>query len=264
MTEAIFIVFASPIFALVLGLLIGSFLNVVVVRLPQKKSIVFPPSQCTSCKAKIRWWDNIPVVSYIFLLGKCRNCRKKISFRYPVIELLTGLLFLTARIRFGWSPLLFIHDWPFLALLVAITFIDLEHRIIPDSLSLGGLVLGLTTSWFVPSFGLSSALIGAGVGFGVFYLLAWGYEKYSGVMGLGGGDIKLLAMLGSFVGLGGVYATILIASVFGSLIGIGWGLVTGKKGLMKVSIPFGPFLVFGALYYYFLGEIYWFQFTNPI
>jgi leader peptidase (prepilin peptidase)/N-methyltransferase len=180
-----------------------------------------------------------------------------------VIELLTALLFLATTIKFGFSYLLFIRDWPFVAMLIAITFIDLEHRIIPDEISLGGLVLGLLTSWLTPGFGIYPALIGAGFGFCFFYALAWIYLQLTGRSGLGGGDIKLLAMLGSFIGSGGVFATIFISSVFGSVVGIGWGMVKGRKHVMTLAIPYGPFLVVGALYYYLMGDILWFRFTIP-
>ncbi|HAR41578.1 MAG TPA: prepilin peptidase [Bdellovibrionales bacterium] len=244
------------------GLLIGSFVNVLVVRLPHDLSVVRPRSRCPECEALIHWYDNIPVLSFLLLRGKCRNCGKPISARYPVIELLTMLLFLAAHVRFGWSPLLFVRDWPFLAILVAITFIDLEHRIIPDVLSLGGMALGLLTSFLMPSGFWVVSISGAALGFGSFYLLAWVYEKFTGRMGMGGGDIKLLGMLGAFLGPQGVIASILISSVLGSLVGIGWALAKGEKEIMKTSIPYGPFLVIGGLYYYLLGDILWFQFMT--
>src|SRR4051812_41804093 len=120
--------------SILFGLVTGSFLNVLIVRLPEKLSVVKPGSRCPNCRKPIAWYDNIPVLSYLILGGKCRFCEKKISLRYPVIELLTALLFVAARVHSGWSPLLILRDWPFLAMLVAIAFIDLEHRIIPDVL----------------------------------------------------------------------------------------------------------------------------------
>jgi len=245
------------------GLLIGSFVNVLVARLPHDVSIIRPRSRCPECQAMIHWYDNIPVFSYIFLRGHCRHCGKTISVRYPIIELLTMLLFIAAYVRFGWSTLLIIRDWPFLAALVAITFIDLEHRIIPDVLSLGGIALGLVTSFFMPSGFWVVAISGAALGFGSFFLLAWAYEKVTGRIGMGGGDIKLLGMLGAFLGPQGVIASILISSILGSLVGIGWALARREKDIMKISIPYGPFLVIGGLYYYLLGDILWFQFMTP-
>jgi leader peptidase (prepilin peptidase)/N-methyltransferase len=248
----------------VLGLLIGSFLNVVVARVPRGLSIVRPASQCPGCGQSIRWYDNFPVLSYLFLKGKCRTCKEPISIRYPVIEILTSIMFIAVQLRLGISWHLLFRDWPFVAILLAITFIDLEHGIIPDVLSLGGLILGLATCWMVDTPGWLNSWLGAGIGFSAFYALAWIYYKISGRAGLGGGDIKLLAMLGAFVGPYGVLTTVLISSVFGSLVGIGWALATQKKGLMKMSIPYGPFLVLGALYYYLLGDTLWFQFTIPM
>ena len=126
------------------------------------------------------------------------------------------------------------------------------------------MVLGLATSWLTPGFGLTTGLIGAAFGFSIFYGLAWAYLRFTGRSGLGGGDIKLLAMIGAFSGAGGVFATIFISSIFGSLVGIGWGMAQGRKKVMSVAIPYGPFLVVGALYYYLLGDILWFRFTTPI
>ncbi len=254
----------------VFGALIGSFTNVIVARLPRGQSIVRPASHCPNCTKPVLKRDNVPILSYLWLRGRCRHCREPISPRYPVIEFLGGLLFLAAELKFGWSPLLVARDWPFITLLLAVTFIDLEHRIIPDSLSLGGLALGLVTCWFVPDLGWAQGFAGAAIGFGLFYLLAWGYRSFAGRSGLGGGDIKLLAMLGAFLGPAGVFATIMISSILGSIVGIAWGLVARRassegqeSNLMGLAIPYGPFLVIGGLYYYFLGDVLWFQFMIP-
>ncbi len=251
-------------FIFALGLIFGSFANVLIVRLPKKKSVIKPGSQCPLCHHKLSWRENIPVFSFFLLKGKCRSCKKKINLRYPMVEILTSVLFLAVYQKNGFEALLFIRDLPFVVLLVAITFIDLEHRIIPDSLSLGGLVLGLVTSWFVEDLGTLNALYGAGLGFLVFYGLAWIYEKMTGKMGLGGGDIKLLAMLGSFLGPLGVVQILFISSVTGSLVGICLGIIQKEKNIMKTSIPYGPFLVIGALFYYLLGYRIWFPFMTPI
>jgi leader peptidase (prepilin peptidase)/N-methyltransferase len=237
----------------VFGLIVGSFLNVVIVRLPKNKSVVKPRSQCVNCRYKIPWYDNIPVVSYAFLLGRCRKCKRKISIRYPIVEVITALLFVAAQTRFGWSLLLFVRDLPFLAILVGVTFIDLEHRIIPDELSIGGLVLGLATAYWVPELGLMSSVVGSAIGFAIFYILAWLYLNMKGQSGMGGGDIKLLAMIGAYVGPSGVVTTILVSSILGSIVGILWAVLQKEKNLMKVAIPYGPFLVIGSLTYYLLG-----------
>ncbi len=249
---------------IVFGLIVGSFLNVLVARLPKKKDMVFARSRCPSCEKRIAWYDNFPVLSFLILRGKCRHCRSRISIRYPVIELLTALLFLAAKTRFGWHWLLLARDWPFLAALVAITFIDLEHRTIPDRISLPGIVFGLATSFFIPGLGLIQALLGAALGFGFFYTVAWLYQARSGQSGLGGGDIKLLAMIGAFVGPLGVFTTVLVSSITGSVTGLIWARLQGKNDLLKASIPFGPFLVVGCLYYYLLGDLVWLPFTDQM
>lgn len=246
-------------FVITFGLLIGSFMNVVVARLPHDQSVVRPRSRCPGCGNAIAWYDNIPVLSYLWLRGRCRGCRKSISLRYPVIELLTAMLFMSVFARFGLTLLLPVRDWPFVAMLVAITFIDLEHRIIPDELSLGGLVLGLLTAYWVPGLGLMASVLGAIVGYGFFWLLSWGYFKAKGRMGLGGGDVKLLAMLGAFLGPMAVFHIILISSLLGSVIGLSYAGILKSRGqsdsLMGVAIPFGPFLVLAALYVYLLGDV---------
>lgn len=238
-----------------IGLVVGSFVNVLVARVPKRKSVVRPGSHCPQCKKPIRWYDNIPVASFLLLRGRCRSCKKPISPRYVVIELLTAVLFLAMCVTFGLSPALFLRDWPFAALLVAITFIDLEHRIIPDRLSLTGIAFGILTSWLVPGFGFVPAIAGAALGFGIFYGFAWIYQAITGRAGMGGGDIKLLAMLGAFVGPTGVFTTILVSSLVGSVVGIAWALLARKKNVLLTSIPYGPFLVIGGLYYYLLGHL---------
>lgn len=247
----------TNIISLAFGLVIGSFINVVVIRLPHRRSLVHPGSRCPGCDKPIAWWDNIPVLSYVLLRGRCRRCKTKISIRYPLIELMTGLLFLAANVRLGFDLTLVVRGWPWLASLVAIAFIDLEHRIIPDPLSLGGLAWGLLTAWLDPRVGLLSAALGAALGFGFFYSIAWIYLRLTGRSGLGGGDIKLLAMFGAFLGPMGVLTSVVISSIFGSLVGVGWGLARKNRagGLMAFAIPYGPFLVVGALYYYLFGGL---------
>ncbi len=250
-------------FTITLGLLIGSFLNVVVVRLPQDLSLSTPRSHCPKCKTQIAWYENIPVLSYLALRGKCRSCKNPISVRYPIIEVLTALLFVAVYFRTGWGPALWFRDWPFVASLVAMTFIDLELRILPDKLTLPGLVLGLLTAPLAPELGIVNSVIGAVVGFSFFYGLAWLYATLRKIDGLGGGDIKLLAMLGAFIGPLGVFYTVFISSVLGSVVGI---LVSKKGDLMQTAIPFGPFLIVGALVYYLIWDIViqWLPFMNLI
>lgn len=252
------------LFVAALGLMVGSFLNVVIYRLPRGESVVRPRSRCPSCRAKIRWFQNIPVLSYLALRGRCASCGARILLIYPVVELLTAFAFLIAVQRFGVEPIVFIRDIPFLCLLIAITFIDLEHRIIPDALSLGGLAWGLVTSWAAPGFSALDSIMGAGLGFGFFFGFAWLYERITGRSGLGGGDVKFIAMLGAFLGPGGVLFTMLASSVIGSVVGIAVGLASREANLMRTSIPYGPFLALGALIYAFIGEELWRLFTIPI
>lgn len=237
--------------SIIYGLIVGSFLNVLILRLPEKKSLLYPRSHCLSCLRTLHYWQNIPILSYLFLRGKCFFCKASISLQYPFIEALTALLFFAVQLRFGWNSALFFRNWPFVSLLIAIIFIDLKHRIIPDTLSLGGLTLGLCTSWMQGVTPLVS-LLGACFGFFIFYVLSELYERFTGRCGLGGGDIKFLAMLGAFLGPEGVFITILVSSVLGSIVGVIWGLSLGQKNLMKFSIPYGPFLGIGAFYCYLL------------
>lgn len=243
----------------ILGLLVGSFLNVVIARLPHGESVVRPRSRCPSCKSAIAWYDNVPVLSYLVLRGRCRGCSQKISLRYPVVELLCAALFLAVYSKFPASWLMVAREWPFVAILLAITFIDLDLRIIPDELSLGGLVLGLATAAWVPGLGFWPAVVGAFLGYGVFFLMSWGYYKWKGKIGLGGGDVKLLAMLGAFLGPVAVFHVVMISSLAGSVVGLSYAFLLQRRGqadtMMGVAIPFGPFLVIGALYVYLLGDV---------
>lgn len=239
------------IFAFVLGAVVGSFLNVCIYRLPAGKSIVSPPSACPGCGNRIRWYDNVPIVSWFLLRGRCRHCRAPIAWRYPLVEALNGLLTLLLFHKFG-PTFAFLALFVFCSSLVAITFIDLDHQIIPDEISLPGIVLGFVCSFFLPWTGWLTSLLGILLGGGSLFLVAWGYEKLTGKEGMGGGDIKLLAMMGAFLGWRSVPFIIFAASLVGSVIGIAAMLIQKKDG--KLAIPFGPFLAFGALLYIFYGR----------
>src|SRR5262249_42880208 len=243
----------------VIGAVVGSFLNVCIVRLPARESIAHPPSRCPACKAPIAFYDNIPLLSYLILRGRCRACAAPISPRYFIVEFLTGLFAVALFFRFGLAPSLFIYAI-FAAALVVISFIDLDIQIIPDVISLPGIVLGLLAS-FVPAARIDhlslppsplDSLLGVLVGGGVLYLVAWLYELVTRTEGMGGGDIKLLAMMGAFLGWPGVPLALFFASLAGALIGIVLMVSTGKG--MKLRIPFGPFLCLGALAYLFFGR----------
>jgi leader peptidase (prepilin peptidase)/N-methyltransferase len=247
------------VFAFLFGLAVGSFLNVCIYRIPLKKSIVSPPSSCPQCESRIRFYDNIPVLSYLLLLGRCRQCRARISLRYPLVELIVGLLSAALFLALGPSlPYLFL--FLFTAALVAIAFIDLDHKIIPDVISLPGILVGLIFSFF-PSAGLSpvDALIGAVGGAAFLLLVGVAFEKVTGREGMGGGDVKLLAMIGAWMGWKALPFILLLSSFTGAVIG-GLSLAVSRQG-MRSRIPFGPFLALGALLFLFFGDaiVLWFN-----
>lgn len=237
--------------AFIFGVCIGSFLNVCIFRLPAGKSIVHPPSSCPGCNAAIRFYDNIPVLSWFILRGQCRNCHTPIAFRYVMVELLGGFMAVCVYLRFGPSVQGIIY-FSFIAALLVITFIDIDYHIIPDVISLPGILLGFAASFFIPTLNWMDSLIGIMAGGGSLYAVAWGYERISGKEGMGGGDIKLLAMIGAFIGWQGVLLTIFMGSAIGTLVGLIDMRV--KKKDMKMRIPFGPFLALGAIIHLFLGN----------
>jgi leader peptidase (prepilin peptidase)/N-methyltransferase len=245
------------IFAFIFGAVVGSFLNVCICRLPQGASIVSPPSHCPSCDYRIRFYDNIPLVSWLLLRGRCRACRAPISPQYPLVELITALLTLFLFVRFG-PTFPFVVLFLFCTSMVVITFIDLEHYIIPDVISLSGIVVGFACSFFLPGLGWINSLLGILAGGGSLYLVAALYQKFTGKEGMGGGDIKLLAMMGAFFGWRAVFFIIFISSLVGSVIGIAVMLVQKKDA--KLAIPFGPFLALGAILYIFFGRqvLHWY------
>lgn len=234
---------------LVFGLMVGSFANVCISRLPQKQSVVFPASHCPKCNKPIHVTDNIPLISYALLGGKCRNCKEKISIIYPAIELATGLLMAAVFYRFGftWECLIYAIVVP---VLVIITMIDIEHQIIPDVLTLPGIPLCLAAGTYLNGFW--DSLIGLLVGGGLFYLLAVGYLKTRGKEGMGGGDIKYIAAAGALVGWEQVLFIIFIGALTGGIFG---GIGMGVKKLDFLSrIPFGPFLALATLISIFYGQ----------
>jgi leader peptidase (prepilin peptidase)/N-methyltransferase len=245
------------IFAFLFGAVVGSFLNVCICRLPEGRSVVFPPSSCPSCGTGIRWYDNIPVVSYLVLRGRCRSCNASISWRYPLVEALNGLLTLALFFRFGPS-LTFLVLFLFCSALVAITFIDFDHQIIPDVISLPGIVVGFAFSFFLPWLGWRSSLIGIVAGGGIIWLIIELYYRLRKEEGMGGGDVKLLAMIGAFLGWRAILFTLFAASLVGSVVGVSLMFLQKKDG--KLAIPFGPYLALGAVLYIFYGKqiIYWY------
>ncbi|QEM70161.1 prepilin peptidase [Geobacter sp. FeAm09] len=238
-------------FVCAFGLVIGSFLNVCISRLPRHESVVFPPSHCPLCQYRIRWFDNIPLLSYLLLRGRCRGCGAHISLQYPLVELLNGLLTLALFWRFGLS-LSFVVLLLFCSALVVITFIDMEHQIIPDEISLPGIVIGFIFSFFLPWQTWLGSLAGILLGGGSLLLVASCYQWLTGKEGMGGGDIKLLAMMGAFLGWKAVPFIIFASSLVGSVVGITIMLIQRKDS--KLAIPFGPYLAFGAVLYIFYGR----------
>ena len=234
----------------VFGLCIGSFLNVCIYRLPVSKSIVHPRSMCTNCGTLIRFYDNIPVFSYLWLKGRCRHCQEKIPLRYPIIELLAGFFALATFLKFGLTIESLLY-FAFIASLLVVTFIDLDHRIIPDVITLPGIPLCFAAGFALPAITYKEALLGILAGGGSLFLVAWTYNLITKKEGMGGGDIKLLAMMGAIVGWKGILFTIFTASLIGTLAGLAV-MLQSHKG-MKLAVPFGPFLSIGSITYIFFG-----------
>jgi leader peptidase (prepilin peptidase)/N-methyltransferase len=233
-----------------LGLAVGSFLNVCIHRLPRGESLNSPPSRCPHCDYRLRWSDNIPLVSYAFLGGRCRQCRARISVRYPIVELVTMALFVAHGAVFGWTPLL-VPRLVFACAMVVLFAIDLEHHLLPNVITLPGIAVGLIASAVLPP-GIVDALIGVLIGGGVLWLIGEAYFRYSGQEGMGGGDVKMLAMIGAFLGWKLVLVTLVLSSVLGSVIGL--MVIAARKGGMKYALPYGTFLALGALVASLAGE----------
>jgi len=254
--------FLTGIFLFIAGAMTGSFLNVCIVRLPLEKSIVFPGSHCVACRTPIQWYDNIPLISWLVLGGRCRACKIRISFRYWLVELLTGITFFLFYRYYGIQPVL----WPYLVMVsgfIVATFVDFEYRIIPDEVSIGGMIAGLVFSLIIPQLhGTHSPFLG--VGWSLLGILVGGGSIYlMGVIGdfvfkketMGGGDVKLMGMVGAFMGWKLALLTFFLAPFFGA----GFGIVE-KIRTKDSTIAYGPFLIMGALASLFWGDkiIYFF------
>jgi leader peptidase (prepilin peptidase)/N-methyltransferase len=231
----------------VFGLLLGSFLNVCSLRWPVDESVVRPRSHCPGCGAPIAWYDNVPVLSWIILRGRCRGCGEGISIQYPLVELVTGLI---------WGGLVFLHgfEWEalrgavFLTILLGIAVSDARFYIIPDEFSVGGAICGLALSFFAPSITVVQSLTGAALGFGLLWIVAWAGDMAFKKEAMGGGDIKMMAMIGAFLGIQGVLLTIFLASFLGAAI---FGPISIRTGKL---VPFGIFLAAGAALAYGWGD----------
>jgi leader peptidase (prepilin peptidase)/N-methyltransferase len=249
------------IFIFIFGAVIGSFLNVCIYRIPQGLSIVRPSSRCPSCGTPIKVYDNIPIISYMLLTGKCRACGAKLSIRYPLVEFLNAALYVVLLNRVGLDfPWVLAVYCIFVSSLIVIFFIDLDHQIIPDSITLPGIPLAVALgSTILPDpfsrnelLGVRASIIGFLAGGGSFYLIAVIGKAVLKKDAMGGGDIKMMAMIGGLLGWKGVLLTTFFGSLFGSLIGISLIMLKGKE--WGARIPFGPYLVAGALISLFWGQ----------
>jgi leader peptidase (prepilin peptidase)/N-methyltransferase len=225
------------------GLCIGSFLNVCAYRLPLGKSIVYPGSRCTSCGRELSWFDNLPVLSWVALRGRCRTCKQSVSWMYPAVEIVTALVFFVTYLTYGLT-LLGVVRVVFACAMIVLFVTDLQHKILPNVITLPGVVLGFVVSFFLPP-GWTSSLIGLIVGGGFLLAIAEAYHRIRGQEGLGMGDVKLLAMIGAFLGWKLVLLTLVFASFTGSL--AGGLLIASGRGSMKYELPFGTFLAVGAV-----------------
>jgi len=235
---------AAALFLGVMGLIVGSFLNVCIYRLPRRQSLNWPGSRCTSCERALSWYENIPFVSWIVLRGRCRTCGAGISVMYPLVELVTGALFVAGYAIYGWTPLLAVR-LAFACAMVVLFAVDLRHHILPNVITVPGIVIGLLVSLFLPEPGWRSSLIGLIAGGGVLFAIAEAYYRFRGVEGLGMGDVKMLSMIGAFLGWELMLVTLILASFAGSIIGV--GVIAMGRGGMKAALPFGTFLAVGAL-----------------
>lgn len=247
MTAPVFLIFSA-----VFGAIVGSFLNVVILRLPDdRQSIVYPASHCPRCSSPLHWYENIPIISYLLLRGRCSHCQERISLQYPLVELMMAVLAAALMYKFQLSVAAAGY-FLFCAALLVIIVIDIHHQIIPDVISLPGIILGVVFSFVSPTVTWQSSLIGVLVGGGILYAVAFFYYLLRKVDGLGGGDIKLLAMIGAWLGWQSLPFVIFASSFSGSVVGL-IAMFYQKKG-GQTRIPFGPFLSLAALIYTFYSE----------
>ena len=226
------------------GAIFGSFLNVLIYRLPRGQSVVSPPSSCPHCGGRIRPWENVPILSYLALRGRCAHCGARIPLRYPLVELLAGVIPVVLYARHGFGPE-FALFWPLSCALIVMSFIDLDLRIIPDRMTLPGIVVGLVAAPLMGVTTITGSLLGAVAGGGALYLIALLGDAAFGKESMGGGDIKLAAMLGAFLGWQAVLLLLFVAFLTGAVAGIILVAVRGKD--CDRAIPFGPFIAFGAV-----------------
>jgi leader peptidase (prepilin peptidase)/N-methyltransferase len=234
----------APLAVGLIGLMIGSFLNVCIYRIPRNLSIVWPRSRCTACGHELSWYENLPVVSYVVLRGRCRSCGAPFSVMYPLVELTTAAVFEVGYWWYGLTPLLGVRLL-FACAMIVLFVVDLQHKILPNEITLPGVVVGLVLSGVTGEPGWISSLIGIAVGAGTLFAIAEAYYRVRGEEGLGMGDVKMLAMIGAFLGWKMVLLTLVLSSISGSIVGVAILLV--KKESLKYALPFGTFLAIGAL-----------------
>jgi leader peptidase (prepilin peptidase) / N-methyltransferase len=225
------------------GLVIGSFLNVCIGRLPRGESVVSPPSRCPNCHTSIHWYDNIPVLSYLMLRGRCRACGTSISARYPATEALTAVAFVLQGVWFHADPAVLASRIVFTALLIVLFGTDLETQRLPNVVTYPGIVLGLMFSAFVPP-GFIACVIGALAGAGILWFIRWGWRRVTGVDGMGLGDVKMIAMIGAFLGWHQIGVVLFLSSLTGAILGMMLAWLRNKS--MKTRLPFGTFLAVAA------------------
>ncbi len=261
------------IFVFIVGACVGSFLNVCIYRIPREESIVFPGSHCPKCGKAIKWYDNLPILSWLLLRAKCRNCGQSISARYALVETLVAVLFTLVWMQYGPQALTPVF-WLVIAGLVVATFIDFEHYIIPDRISLGGIAVGLLLSFFVPELhaltnpvfqldglqGLASSAIGVAAGSGSLWMVAVVGKMIFKKDAMGLGDVKLLGAIGAFMGWRSVIFTIVISSFLGSIVGVTLIAIGNRKWQSK--IPYGPYIALAAVVWIYLGPTLWNAYMN--
>ncbi len=247
------------LYAGVIGLVVGSYLNVLIYRIPMGKSTVLPRSRCTYCGGAIRFYDNLPVLSFVLLGGKCRHCKAPISLRYPSVELITATLFVLVVYHFGIRPAL-IPALIFVCLMILLAAIDLEHFLLPDKITLSGILVGLVLQPWNPRTTFIEAILGVLVGAGILILVINYWFWLRGDEGMGLGDVNMLALIGAFLGWQGVLTTLFLATLSGAVVGL-LLLAVGRLGLQS-RLPFGLFLAFGAIVSLFMGEMMYELYTG--
>ena len=241
------------IYAFALGAAVGSFLNVCIYRWPADQSVLRPRSRCPSCGQQIRWYDNIPIVSWLVLRGRCRNCGAPISIQYPAIEFITGVIWLSAALRFGFTVEA-LRSAIFLSILLGIALTDAREMVIPDQFSVGGTVIGLIFAGLPGGMPLKSALLGAGLSYAFFWAVKFSAEKILKKPALGVGDIHMMAMVGAFLGVPGALLTMLLGSILGLVIGVPLSMARGQLAVLGTYLPLGTFLALGAAIAHTWGE----------